>query len=190
MRQVWRFIKGQGFFLMIALCVLVVAASAVWAYHMRQAGAPDAAADAGADYAQRLSEAQSLRLLRPVAGETVRGFTGQVFLPTLGHWAAHEGLDLAAEGGEAVYAAQAGTVEAVRRDAQWGVVVDIRHDARFVTRYAGLSWPAAVAAGDEIAAGQRIGAVGGIPVEAADGAHLHFALLRDGAAVDPGDYTQ
>ncbi|MDR0898598.1 MAG: M23 family metallopeptidase [Oscillospiraceae bacterium] len=190
MKRIWRIARGQGFFLMIALCVLVVAASGYWAYLMRQAGEPDAAADAGADYAQRLSDAQSLRLLPPVSGEVVRGFSGQVFWETLGCWAAHEGLDLKADAGSAVRAAQAGTIEAVRRDAQWGVVVDIRHDDRFVSRYAGLAWPAAVSAGDAIAAGQAIGAVGSIPVEAADGAHLHFALLRDGEAVNPGDYTQ
>ena len=65
-------------------------------------------------------------------------------------------------------------------------VVVLAHDAGIVTMYVHLdNWQSAppVQAGDEVAAGQKIGTVGltGIPT----GAHLHWVAYRDGPLIDP-----
>ena len=45
--------------------------------------------------------------------------------------------------------------------------------------------------GDFVTAGQIIGAVGATAaVEAAQSPHLHFAVTKDGEAVDPGQFLK
>ena len=43
----------------------------------------------------------------------------------------------------------------------------------------------AVKAGDTVAQGDAIGVLGSVPCESADGDHLHFAVKRAGAWIDP-----
>jgi murein DD-endopeptidase MepM/ murein hydrolase activator NlpD len=82
-----------------------------------------------------------------------------------------------------VRAAAAGRVVAARWDAGgYGNVVVIRHGRTTYTWYAHLS-RIAVAQGERVARGARIGAVGASGQ--ATGPHLHFELRIRHACVDP-----
>ncbi|PPL16524.1 hypothetical protein GY24_12555 [Microterricola pindariensis] len=106
----------------------------------------------------------------------VRGFQA----PATRYAAGHRGIDLEAAVGTAVFAPAAGSVSFA------GVVVDrpvlaIRHDGELVSSYEALE--SDLAAGDTVAAGQRIGviAAGGH----CDGGCLHFGVRLRGSYVSP-----
>lgn len=123
----------------------------------------------------------------PVEGEIIGEYApdGMVWSETLGQWQSHPGIDIAAAAGEAVAACAAGTVREAWEDPLWGDVIEIEHRQGYVSTYANLSTLNMVALGDEVAAGQIIGAVGNTAAcESEMPWHLHFALMRDGAPVD------
>ena len=127
----------------------------------------------------------------PLDGETVTAFSMDELLynETLRDWRTHDGVDIAAEEGTPVLAADAGTVESVENDAMMGMTITIRHDGTRETIYACLGEDIEIEAGDEVSAGQVIGFVGTSgPVEAAVEPHLHFSVREDGAAADPAAY--
>jgi murein DD-endopeptidase MepM/ murein hydrolase activator NlpD len=99
---------------------------------------------------------------------------------------AHEGIDISAARGEAVRASGAGKVidatDLYRGAKAWGKVVVIDHGHGLVTRYAHLD-SYKVRKGDNVAAGDVIGAVGSTGV--ASGPHLHYEVIVDGETVDP-----
>ena len=67
------------------------------------------------------------------------------------------------------------------------VVID--HPDGTVTTYASLHPETVVMPGDEVKAGDTIGAVGNTTLsEAALGAHLHFAVSKNGESLDPEEY--
>ena len=106
-------------------------------------------------------------------------------------WRTHDGLDIAAAAGDAVLAASAGTVLSVTDDALMGTTVVIGHGGGYETTYASLQADPPVAEGESVSAGQVIGAVGATAAaEAAQGPHLHFAVTKDGAAVDPETFLE
>ena len=109
-----------------------------------------------------------------------------VYSPTLGDWRTHNGVDIAAQQGTTVLAASAGAVLSVTDDPLMGTTVVIQHSGGYETTYANLQAEPAVETGDTVSAGQTIGAVGTTAAaEAAQGAHLHFSVAKDGEAVDP-----
>lgn len=127
----------------------------------------------------------------PVSGELDRGHSGDrlVFDVTMQDWRSHEGLDILAERGAVVQASCAGTVESVRTDDLFGVVVTLRHSDGSRTIYANLEESPAVAEGDWVEAGQALGAVGRSALcEVGQPSHLHFAMQVNGRYVDPMDY--
>jgi secretion/DNA translocation related TadE-like protein len=123
------------------------------------------------------------RLMVPVDGayrSTARfGDTGP-------HWASgrHTGLDFAAEPGTPVLAAAGGRILAAGPAGSYGNLVTIDHGG-VVTYYAHLS-VVGVAAGQIVAAGQQVGAVGS--TGNATGPHLHFEVRVDGVARDPAAF--
>ncbi len=153
-------------------------------------------ADAGQSAAtptpvSRVPEDSPRFVILPLDGETVTAFSMDELLynETLRDWRTHDGIDIAAEEGTPVLAADAGTVESVDDDAMMGMTVVIRHEGTCETVYSCLGVEPEVEAGDEVSAGQVIGFVGpGGPAEAAVAPHLHFSVLQDGAAMDPADY--
>ena len=123
----------------------------------------------------------------PLEGEILAEYAPDttVWSETLGQWQSHPGIDIAAAAGEAVAACAAGTVREAWEDPLWGDVIEIEHRQGYVSTYANLSTLNMVAPGDEVAAGQIIGAVGNTAAcESEMPWHLHFALMRDGAPVD------
>lgn len=132
-----------------------------------------------------------LAFIRPVQGEISVPFSTGALLysKSMGDWRTHDGIDFKAEEGESVSAAAGGTVEKVYEDNFYGLTIIIDHGGGLKSIYSGLSSVNDVTkAGQKVKQGQRIGAVGNSAVvEAADGAHLHFAAERGGVRVDPSE---
>lgn len=95
----------------------------------------------------------------------------------------HEGVDLRAEKGTPVYAAQAGTVlYANSKISGYGKLIVIRHPNRLATLYAHNS-RLLVSAGQQVRQGQQISLSGS--TGHTHGPHLHFEIRQGLAAVDP-----
>lgn len=104
---------------------------------------------------------------------------------TLFQWQPHTGIDIAASLGEAVVAVADGTVLRAYKDPLLGNIVELSHKDGTVTRYAALMTLDVAAMGENVLAGQPIGAVGtSAASESAMDPHLHFEAYRDGVWVD------
>ena len=126
----------------------------------------------------------------PVSGDVLQNHAMDhlVYHATTQDWRVHNGVDLAAEIGQPVKAARAGTVSAVYEDDFYGVTVVIDH-GEYTAHYCNLAMSPTVAAGDPVSAGTVIGAVGDTALlESADASHLHFAVFRGGEPVDPAGF--
>lgn len=137
-----------------------------------------------------VAEAPSV-VVSPLQGEVVAAFSVDQLLynETLDDWRTHDGVDIAAAAGDAVLAASAGTVLSVTDDPLMGTTVVIGHSDGYETTYANLQANPPVEEGETVTAGQTIGAVGTTAAaESAQGAHLHFAVTREGEAVDPQSF--
>ena len=124
----------------------------------------------------------------PLEGEMVAVYAMDFlnYNPTTRDWRTHNGIDLAAEAGANVHAAADGTVYTVYEDETMGYTVVIRHDDGYVTCYASLAENVAVAPGDKVTLGQKIGTVGNTALlESALGDHIHFSVTCNDEPVDP-----
>jgi murein DD-endopeptidase MepM/ murein hydrolase activator NlpD len=155
----------------------------------------EAAAQAETDqmedqYEDTAAEVQEEPVQWPVQGAVTAQFSQDTltYSQTMADWRTHEGLDIAAETGADVTAAQSGTVTAVYQDDLLGNVVVVSHSGDLATRYANLS-STAVSEGDTVAAGDLLGQVGtSALLEVAEPSHLHFEVFSQGLAVDPLSY--
>lgn len=137
-------------------------------------------------------EPKKLSFISPVKGEVTKGHSLEVpvFSDTLQEWRVHTGLDIAAEEGSEVCAAEEGIVTKVYADPFLGRTVEITHEGGIVTVYSNLeSGTVAVKEGDKVNCGALIGHVGDTSLsELADESHLHFAMKLNGKTVNPSDY--
>jgi len=98
----------------------------------------------------------------------------------------HDGVDIAGVWAADIVAPARGRVVFVGQMMDGAEVVVIAHDGGLVSMYAHLDnylHPPAVQAGDEVAAGQKIGAVGMTGI--VTGAHLNWGVWRNGQLIDP-----
>lgn len=96
---------------------------------------------------------------------------------------AHEGLDIAADAGEPVYASAAGKVlYADSRMRGYGNVVIIRHDSQMTTLYA-HNQTLKVRLGETVEQGQVIALLGS--TGHSTGPHVHFEMRRSNVSLDP-----
>jgi murein DD-endopeptidase MepM/ murein hydrolase activator NlpD len=98
----------------------------------------------------------------------------------------HEGVDVAGVWAADVVAPARGRVVFVGRMMDGAEVVVLAHDGGVVTMYAHLNntnLPPTVTAGDEVAAGQKLGTQGLTGM--ITGMHLHWAAWRGGQLIDP-----
>ena len=129
-----------------------------------------------------------IRTASPLEGEIVAVYAMDAlsYNATTRDWRTHDGIDLAAEAGASVCAAAEGTVYTVYEDETMGHTVVIRHQDGYVTCYASLGEDVAVAPGDTVTLGQKIGTVGNSAVlESALGDHIHFSVTQNDEPVDP-----
>lgn len=126
----------------------------------------------------------------PLEGKTIAAFSADVLFynETLEDWRTHNGVDIAAEEGTPVCAACDGTVLSVTEDPLMGVTVVLEHAGGFTSTYACLGEEVYVSAGDEVGAGENIGAVGATAAAESPEPHLHFSVSKDGKLVDPSAY--
>ena len=107
---------------------------------------------------------------------------------TTGDWKTHNGMDISGTAGEEVKSIADGIVMELAHDELWGTVVTIDHNNGFIAKYSGLDKNGVVQPGQEVKVNQKIGVLGEIPMEKADGIHLHFELLKNGKYVSPSVY--
>jgi murein DD-endopeptidase MepM/ murein hydrolase activator NlpD len=98
----------------------------------------------------------------------------------------HLATDFAAATGTPIRATAMGVVEDIRNDPYFGLMVEIRHDHGFVTRYGHCS-QVLVSVRDRVNRGQTIALVGNTGRSTAP--HLHYEILKDGRPVNPMDYA-
>ncbi|NJO39239.1 MAG: M23 family metallopeptidase [Cyanobacteria bacterium CRU_2_1] len=97
----------------------------------------------------------------------------------------HQGIDFVAAYGAPIRATATGTVSDAGWDEGFGNHVIIDHGYGYETLYAHLS-KTAVAKGDRITQQRIIGYLGN--TGRSTGPHLHYAVFRNGHAVDPKKY--
>ena len=122
---------------------------------------------------------------------TTHDLSSPVYSATLGEWRVHAGVDISAENGAPVYAAEDGKISRVYNDPLLGFTVEITHSGNFKSRYSNLDAKDSglVTVGAEVKSGDRIGTVGDSSIsELAKEPHLHFELLLGEVKVNPLDY--
>ena len=104
--------------------------------------------------------------------------------PVLHTARAHRGVDYAAPVGAPVIAAAGGVVMSATHDGTNGRMVRLRHPSGYESRYLHLSaFAGGLRAGKRVEQGETIGFVGSSGL--ATGPHLHYALTKNGAFVNP-----
>jgi murein DD-endopeptidase MepM/ murein hydrolase activator NlpD len=95
----------------------------------------------------------------------------------------HNGIDFAAPPGTPIYAAAAGVVRSVGDGGPCGNMVQIDHPNGLTSAYCHMSRFGPISTGEHVEARQLIGYVG--QTGRATGPHLHFAVKRGEAFLDP-----
>lgn len=122
--------------------------------------------------------------LKPAPGRITSPFGHQPD-PVTGIRRFHDGVDIEHAAGTPIVASLAGRVGRVGVSGAYGRYVVLVHADGYQTLYAQMS-RTQVAAGSYVAQGQTIGAMGASGF--GSGSHLHFAIFKDGEAVDPSRY--
>ena len=132
-----------------------------------------------------LMDKQEVKWVLPVNYTEVTSYFGYRIHPTTGEDSYHCAVDLAAYEGTSVVATRAGKVTAVSYDDISGYYVVVDHGDGFVSKYLHLQ-KATVKVGANVAAGQEIAKSGN--TGRSTGPHLHFAIYKNGEAVNPANY--
>lgn len=114
-----------------------------------------------------------------------------VYSATMNDFRVHKGIDIATAEGADVCATARGTVSLIWSDPLMGECLSVDHGNGVVSVYKNLSkeLAAGVTKGAKVAAGQKLGTVGGTAlIESAEEPHLHFEMTYNGDAVDPLSY--
>jgi murein DD-endopeptidase MepM/ murein hydrolase activator NlpD len=102
--------------------------------------------------------------------------------PFTGDHGQHQGLDIAADRGEPVYATADGVVQGASYVNEFGNMVVVSHDFGLTTRYGHLS-RFVVTAGQRVSRGDLVGYIGS--TGRSTGPHLHYEVWANGAPIDP-----
>ena len=120
-----------------------------------------------------------------VQGKRISSTYGWRVHPITGNRRFHDGLDIAANHGNSVYAYTSGRVIQAGWNGGYGISILIDHGNGLRTRYAHLS-RLHVNVGQRVSTGQRIGAVGS--TGNSTGPHLHFEVIKNGKTQNPLNY--
>ena len=130
------------------------------------------------------TSARKAFLKSPLKFAHVTSRFGMRFHPVLEYLKAHQGVDYAAAIGTPVWSVADGTVTVAGNTGAGGNTVCVRHRNGFETCYLHLSsYGAGVRGGSRVAQKQVIGYSGN--TGRTTGPHLHFAMKRNGAFVNP-----
>ena len=131
---------------------------------------------------------KDVQMIVPVSGTEGTGFSMSVpvFSETMNDWRIHQGVDYLTDHSIDVVAAADGIVDQIYYDELMGRTVEILHGDGTLSIYQSLSDDIPVMIGQEVLQGDVIGKTGNTAdCESLEGTHLHFALLRNGAYLDP-----
>lgn len=134
---------------------------------------------------------KELKFIVPLEGEIYKDYSEStlIYSETLEEWTVHLGVDIRAEKGTPVIAAEDGTVESIKNDPRYGLTIIIAHEDGFKTVYSNLQTAEFVQEGQAVEKGKTIASVGeNASFEIAEGAHLHFEMTKDGEKVNPTIY--
>lgn len=120
-----------------------------------------------------------------VSGKRISSTYGSRIHPLTKKRTYHDGIDIAANYGNGVYAYADGKVVQAGWNGGYGNSILIDHGNSLQTRYAHLS-KISVNVGQKVTTGQRIGSVGSSGVST--GPHLHFEVLKNGKTTNPLNY--
>jgi murein DD-endopeptidase MepM/ murein hydrolase activator NlpD len=118
--------------------------------------------------------------IAPVEGWITRGFSSDS-----NDVPGHMGLDYAASAGVPIKATAPGIVENIQNDQYFGLIVTMKHENGFKTRYGHCS-QVLVALNERVKKGQTIALVGNTGRSSAP--HLHYEVIKDGKNDDPKNY--
>lgn len=108
-----------------------------------------------------------------------------VWNPSLKQYSTHTALDFVSEDLN-VYSAADGIVKEIGYNNLDGNYVVLSHKDGYTTRYLSLESPCVLETGASVKQGQLLGKMSTSQgSESADGAHLHFEVLKDGDAINP-----
>lgn len=107
-----------------------------------------------------------------------------VYSETMGDYRSHDGIDFDGKEGDTVKAIADGIVLSVTKDELWGTSIQMDHGHNMIVTYSGFK-TTALAKGQILTQGDPMGTLGGIPIESADGSHLHLEVQIDGKCVHP-----
>lgn len=134
---------------------------------------------------------KELKFIVPLEGEIYKDYSEStlIYSETLEEWTVHLGVDIKAEKGTPVIAAEDGTVESIKNDPRYGLTIILAHEDGFKTIYSNLQTAEFVQEGQAIEKGKTIASVGeNASFEISEGAHLHFEMTKDGEKVNPTIY--
>jgi len=120
-------------------------------------------------------------LMWPVSGPITSHF-GVRRHPVYGDMRQHNGIDIGANHGTSVAAADSGTVITSAHNSTYGNYIVVSHGNGVATLYAHLS-SRSVSAGAAVSKGQQIGLVGSTGIST--GPHLHFEVSVNGVRINP-----
>ncbi|WP_330217240.1 peptidoglycan DD-metalloendopeptidase family protein [Paenibacillus durus] len=135
----------------------------------------------------RLQREEAQALLWPTSSRMISSSFGYRTDPFKGSSAFHAGIDIAAQAGDVVLAAQGGKIAAAEQSAARGNYIVIDHENGLQTLYMHLS-SLDVSVGDNVAKGQTIGRVGSTGRSTAP--HLHFQVVKQNKSVNPLSYIK
>lgn len=141
--------------------------------------------EAGTESAENLPYTGKFAM--PLGTTIIKDFSNgdMVRSKTMGDWRVHNGIDFGDNRGASVVAIQSGVVLDVTYDELWGTAVTIDHGNGLVAKYCGLAPESTLEPGHQVEMHEIVGTLGEIPVEKADGPHLHFEIILSGETVDP-----
>ena len=122
----------------------------------------------------------------PCSSHRVTSPFGHRDSPTAGASTFHNGIDIGAPEGSAIYAAASGTVLTAGYSSARGYYIEISHGDGMKTVYMHCK-ALYVNSGDQVSAGQHIAAVGSTGIST--GPHLHFGVMVNGSYKNPMDYV-
>lgn len=136
---------------------------------------------------EAVSASANVSYRMPIKGDVAKTYSGDelVYCATMCDWRVHQGIDINGTLGSEVYAAADGVVVDFIEDVLYGHTAIIRQADESMLYYCGLTSEPMVTKGLEVHAGDVIGHLGVVPCEAEEPPHLHLALMKDGAFVNP-----